>query len=226
LSFDTPIKDLIERDAQLLRRTDVSKADLCGRARPLLSRRVLLTAHGLNRLHMPKPTESPLHFASGCFPPASPAVVPEAGKQKKTPGDRSQLLICLKKTGAGEGIRTLDPDLGNAPAVLSLSDPRRSPPAHRAWVTRLPTWCAHPRRRALNRAGRSPPAREGGHELSSTAPASAFRKRFEIHCEVAAGGYDQRGHAGVYSTAPSRATSDRKSITIARCDGRAKTPLR
>jgi hypothetical protein len=43
LSIETPIKDLIERDAQLPRRTDASKADVCGRARPLLSRRVLLT---------------------------------------------------------------------------------------------------------------------------------------------------------------------------------------
>jgi hypothetical protein len=34
------------------------------------------------------------------------------GKQKKTPKDSSQPLICLKKIGAGEGIRTLDPDLG------------------------------------------------------------------------------------------------------------------
>ena len=43
---------------------------------------------------------------------ASPAVVSEAGKQKTTPRDRSDSLICLKKIGAGEGIRTLDPDLG------------------------------------------------------------------------------------------------------------------
>ena len=56
--------------------------------------------------------ESPPRFASVCFPPASPAFAPEAGKQKKTPQDSSQPLICLKKIGAGEGIRTLDPDLG------------------------------------------------------------------------------------------------------------------
>ncbi len=61
---------------------------------------------------MQKPTESSLRFASVCFPHASPAFVPEAGKQKKTPMDSSQPLICLKKIGAGEGIRTLDPDLG------------------------------------------------------------------------------------------------------------------
>ena len=112
LSIETPIKDLIERDAQLPRRTDVSKADVCGRARPHLSRRVLLTDRGLRRLHMQKATESPLRFASVCFPHASPAFVPEAGKHKETPKDSSQSLIYLKKFGAGEGIRTLDPDLG------------------------------------------------------------------------------------------------------------------
>ena len=61
---------------------------------------------------MPKPTENPLRFPSICFPPASPAVALEAGKQKTTPKDRSASLICLQKFGAGEGIRTLDPDLG------------------------------------------------------------------------------------------------------------------
>jgi hypothetical protein len=57
-------------------------------------------------------TKSPLRFASVCFPHASPAVVPKAGKQKTTPKDPSDSLICLKNIGAGEGIRTLDPDLG------------------------------------------------------------------------------------------------------------------
>jgi hypothetical protein len=125
LCIDTPIKDLIERDAQLLRRTDVSKADVCGRARPLLSRRVLLTDRGLKRLHMPKTTKSPLRFASVCFPPASPAVVPKAGKQKTTPKDRSDSLIYWKKIGAGEGIRTLDPDLGKVGNVTLVTMPLR-----------------------------------------------------------------------------------------------------
>ena len=39
-------------------------------------------------------------------------MAPEAGKQNTIPKDSSQQLICLKKVGAGEGIRTLDPDLG------------------------------------------------------------------------------------------------------------------
>ena len=65
-------------------------------------------------LHLRKAAESPLGPAVYCFPPASPAIASEAGKQKTTPKDRSDSLICLKKIGAGEGIRTLDPDLGNS----------------------------------------------------------------------------------------------------------------
>src|SRR5215207_5874713 len=68
LSIETPIKALIERDAQPLWSTDASKADVCGRVRPLLPRRVLLTDRGLKRLHMRKATKSPLRFASVCFP--------------------------------------------------------------------------------------------------------------------------------------------------------------
>src|SRR5689334_20064523 len=94
LRTDTLTRDVIEMDAQPLGRTDVSKAVVCRGARPLPSRRVLLAAHDLKMLHMPKPTESPLHFASICFPPASPALSPEAGKQKTTPKDRSDSLIC------------------------------------------------------------------------------------------------------------------------------------
>ena len=111
LRTDTPIWDLIERDAQSLGRTNVSKAVVCRGARS--SWRVLLAASGrTTRRHMPKPTESPLRFASICFPHASPAFALEAGKQKTIPTDRSDSLICLKKIGAGEGIRTLDPNLG------------------------------------------------------------------------------------------------------------------
>jgi hypothetical protein len=54
----------------------------------------------------------PATFRFWLFPPASPAFVPEVGKQNTIPKDPSQQLICLKKVGAGEGIRTLDPDLG------------------------------------------------------------------------------------------------------------------
>ncbi len=48
----------------------------------------------------------------GCFPGASPAPAQWAGKQKTAPKDRFNTLISLRKSGAGEGIRTLDPNLG------------------------------------------------------------------------------------------------------------------
>ncbi len=53
--------------------------------------------------------------ATSCFlllPPASPVFVLGPGKQKTAPKDRSNKLISLEKSGAGEGIRTLDPNLG------------------------------------------------------------------------------------------------------------------
>jgi hypothetical protein len=120
--INMPIKDLIEQATQLLRCTEVSKADAGGRARPRLSRHVLL-AKFLKRLHMRRATERPLRFAPVCFPHASSAFVPEAGKQQKTPKDSSQPLICLKKIGAGEGIRTLDPDLGKVGNVTLVMMP-------------------------------------------------------------------------------------------------------
>ena len=53
-----------------------------------------------------------LEFASSCFPPASPLCEVGPGKQK---APRRALVKCLKSLlifGAGEGIRTLDPNLG------------------------------------------------------------------------------------------------------------------
>ncbi len=49
---------------------------------------------------------------TGCFPNASPAPTRWAGKQKTAPKGRFNTLISLRKSGAGEGIRTLDPNLG------------------------------------------------------------------------------------------------------------------
>jgi len=46
------------------------------------------------------------------LPPCSPVSRTWAGKQKTAPKDRYEPLISLIKSGAGEGIRTLDPDLG------------------------------------------------------------------------------------------------------------------
>jgi hypothetical protein len=53
----------------------------------------------------------PRHDA-GCFPSASPAPTRWAGKQKTAPKDRLNMLIFLRKSGAGDGIRTHDPNLG------------------------------------------------------------------------------------------------------------------
>jgi hypothetical protein len=61
---------------------------------------------------MPATAGSPLFFAFCCFPPASPAFALGAGKQKRPRRAAYIHLISLRKTGAGEGIRTLDPNLG------------------------------------------------------------------------------------------------------------------
>ena len=53
-----------------------------------------------------------LQHASGCFPPASPLGQVRPGKQKAPQRAPTKLLIFLRETGAGEGIRTLDPNLG------------------------------------------------------------------------------------------------------------------
>jgi hypothetical protein len=66
----------------------------------------------LSALPMPKVAARPLRHASCCFPHASPVLQTKAGKQKTAPKDRSKPLIFFRKFGAGEGIRTLDPNLG------------------------------------------------------------------------------------------------------------------
>ena len=74
---------------------------------------------------MPNVIESPLDYAVWCFPHASPALTSGAGKQQTAPKDRSKSLISLRKIGAGEGIRTLDPNLGKVGnhRSNSLTDP-------------------------------------------------------------------------------------------------------
>jgi hypothetical protein len=62
--------------------------------------------------HMPKVAARPLRPVSYCFPHASPVSPNRAGKQKTAPRGRSKQLFSLRKSGAGEGIRTLDPNLG------------------------------------------------------------------------------------------------------------------
>ncbi len=66
----------------------------------------------LRTLLMPKAAGGPLLFAFCCFPPASPAFAAGSGKQKTVPRDCSKHLNLLMKVGAGEAIRTPDPNLG------------------------------------------------------------------------------------------------------------------
>ena len=66
----------------------------------------------LEAIHMPKVAVRPLRSSSCRFPRASPALANGAGKQKTVPRGRSKPRIVLRKSGAGEGIRTLDPNLG------------------------------------------------------------------------------------------------------------------
>ena len=66
----------------------------------------------LKAIPMPEPAADPLEHASCCFPHASPVSSIRLGKQKTAPKGRSKQLIFLRKFGAGEGIRTLDPNLG------------------------------------------------------------------------------------------------------------------
>jgi hypothetical protein len=77
---------------------------------------------------MPKAAQCLLLYAFCCFPPASPALAPGTGKQKTAPKDRSKHLIFLRKSGAGEGIRTLDPNLGKVVLQRPQSAWRQQPP--------------------------------------------------------------------------------------------------
>jgi hypothetical protein len=54
----------------------------------------------------------PGRTASCRFPYASPVLPSGTGKQETAPEDRSKPLTSSRKFGAGEGIRTLDPNLG------------------------------------------------------------------------------------------------------------------
>jgi hypothetical protein len=63
-------------------------------------------------LPMLKVAVRPPRHAPCRFPHASPVSQTGAGKQKAAPRDRSNPLISFRRFGAGEGIRTLDPNLG------------------------------------------------------------------------------------------------------------------
>ena len=93
-----------------------SKPSLCGGARRNPLPPVAQAENrGFGMPSMPATAGSPLLFAFCCFPPASPAFAWGAGKQKTAPKDRFNRFISLKKSGAGEWIRTLDPNLGKVP---------------------------------------------------------------------------------------------------------------
>jgi hypothetical protein len=47
-----------------------------------------------------------------CFPQLPLHCWPARGSKRRSRKDRSKPLICMRKSGAGEGIRTLDPNLG------------------------------------------------------------------------------------------------------------------
>jgi hypothetical protein len=74
--------------------------------------------HGFEPASMPKAALRPLRRAFCCFPPASPALGPGSGKQKTPRRASFNRLISLRKFGAGEGIRTLDPNLGKVAIKL------------------------------------------------------------------------------------------------------------
>ena len=69
-------------------------------------------------LPMPKEAVRAPRPASRCFPSASPTLARRPGKQKAAPKDRSNSRISLRKSGAGEGIRTLDPNLGKVEHII------------------------------------------------------------------------------------------------------------
>lgn len=57
------------------------------------------------------------------LPPCFPGMANEAGKQISRARDPFNLFIFMKKTGAGEAIRTPDPNLGNWFGSLSPAPP-------------------------------------------------------------------------------------------------------
>jgi hypothetical protein len=72
---------------------------------------------GFETLPVLTAAESPLRYDICCFPPASPIPALWVGKQKTAPRGHSKSLMSFRKSGAGEGIRTLDPNLGNVPVA-------------------------------------------------------------------------------------------------------------
>ncbi len=61
---------------------------------------------------LPRRADSALPYALRCFPHASPTTDAVSGKHSGALEAAAKTLILFRKNGAGEGIRTLDPDLG------------------------------------------------------------------------------------------------------------------
>jgi hypothetical protein len=74
----------------------------------------------------PNARHSMLRYASCCFPYASPVLELGAGKQELASEGHFKHLISLSKSGAGEGIRTLDPNLGKVAIVATSAPPRET----------------------------------------------------------------------------------------------------
>ena len=96
-----------------------SKPSLRGGARrPPLPSVAQAENRGFGTLSMPATADSPLLFAFCCFPPASSTLAPGTGKQKTPRRAFLNSLDFQKKTGAGDGIRTHDPNLGKIALML------------------------------------------------------------------------------------------------------------
>jgi hypothetical protein len=81
---------------------------LSGGLAPLLG---VARVGALEAIHMPRVAVRPLRSSLCRFPHASPGSPSPAGKQE-TAEEHLKPLTSLMKFGAGEGIRTLDPNLG------------------------------------------------------------------------------------------------------------------
>ena len=115
--------------------TDAPKASPLGGEELLALRPAMqATNDGLVVLPLPEAAHSPLLHAFFCFPPASPIPASWAGKQKTAPMGRSKPRISLKESGAGEGIRTLDPNLGK----IAVRPPMQALPLGPRRICRTP----------------------------------------------------------------------------------------
>ena len=91
---------------------------LSGGLAPLLG---VARVGALEAIHMPRVAVRPLRSSLCRFPHVSPGSPSPAGKQKTALEDHPKPLTSLMKFGAGEGIRTLDPNLGKVAIILAAT---------------------------------------------------------------------------------------------------------